>query len=471
MIEKESNVMKKQHTTMASLQREVNRYSDEKFLIPEKDKNSSLKFGLIADERLYRGLEYEGDMHFLTEENWYYTIKYNKLDFILVESSLETVTGDWSMALTDPTFESTELYKLLQVAKEQNIPTVYWFTLDHEYHELFSPVAKYFDHVFCADPRETIKLQQIGINAYTLLPAVQPSIYNRINEYGGKESKRIPGVCDGLVDILQTWDKYHELYKDLLGFGVKFFDSRNQIWKSKINDLEITSENLLSTISFESRLSLLKKANLYIDFSNRITSRTASVWNVMEAAACRLPVIIYGKVEEDILKTFTHYEVIDNFFLIELMRHQKDELYRERAAQKAWREVISKHTFSNRMQTICQKLNIEHDWVEWPSTVFMITLESLESFEKVKQELFNEYSISIESCIIDSENYGEFQLKQIKPFDHSIYIPKECENSLNIQKYLDKYYNELIRYMKNVDNKNIILDELLQQRLKKVVNV
>lgn len=470
MIEKESNVMKKQHTPMASLQREVSWYSDEKPFMPEKDKNSSLKFGLIADERLYRGLEYEGDMHFLTEENWYYTIKYNRLDFILIESSLDTATGDWSMALTDPLFESTELYQLLQVAKEQNIPTIYWFTLDHEYHELFSPVAKYFDYVFCADPKETDKLKNMGIDAETLLPAVQPAIYNAITEYDGKQVERIPAVCDGLVDVLQTWNEKQELYKDLSEFGVKFFDSRNQIWQSKVNDLEIASENLLATISFESKLALFKKANLYIDFSNRTTTRTARVWEAMEAAACRLPVIIHGKVEEDILETFTRHETIDNFFLIELVRHQKDELYRERAAQKAWREVVGNHTFSNRIQNICKKIDKEHDWNEWPSATLVTPSYRADFFKRVKENFEKINYPNKEWVFVFNGPYNEYNRIKAEMLGvenaKTIYVPSELHAGASLNAGITHAISKYVYRMDDDDiyGENYLLDIQLYLR-------
>jgi len=109
MNEVEIQTLKKRHTPMASLGREVNWHTDEKAYFPEKEKNSSLSFGLISDERLYRGLDYEGDMHYLTEDNWRVILKYTQLDFVMIESSLETTTADWQMALTDPDFENTEL--------------------------------------------------------------------------------------------------------------------------------------------------------------------------------------------------------------------------------------------------------------------------------------------------------------------------------------------------------------------------
>ena len=423
-------MIKKKFTPFASLKKEINWNVQEIPFMPEKSKNSSLKFGLIGTERLYRGLSYEGDMFFLSEDNWKITLKYEKLDFILVESCFESVTGEWSLALTDPNFANNDLYQLIVSAKRYNIPTIYWLTVDYQYHELFSKIVYYFDYIFCADPRETEILKNLGIQAETLLPAVQPAIYNGITEYPGKDVNRIPGICDGLADVIKNWDKFGDFYKELLDFNINFFDSFNQIWESKLNSLINNYENILGKISFFSRVFLFKKANIYCDFSNRETSRTERQWQVLEAAASRLPIIILGNLDqEDILNRFSWNENNERSFFIELIRHQKDELYRERIAQKTWREVVSQYTFANRMKTIAEKLDVCHSWKQSPSAALVTPSKRPEFFDRAKENFINMKYPNKEWVFVFNGPYKEFPTlkKKVESIKNAkaVYVPVE----------------------------------------------
>lgn len=51
---------------------------------PKKSKNSTLRFGCIAEERLARGLWFEGEALYLTPQNWRYVLQYASPAFVLV---------------------------------------------------------------------------------------------------------------------------------------------------------------------------------------------------------------------------------------------------------------------------------------------------------------------------------------------------------------------------------------------------
>lgn len=360
MVESDIQLIKKQHTPMASLQREVNWHSEEKPYLPEKEKNSSLKFGLIGAERLYRGLDYEGEMTFLTENNWQFALKYKQLDFVLIESCLETATGDWSLALTEPNFEDSELYQLIERAKEKKIPTVYWFTLDHEYHELFSPVAKYFDYVFCADPIETDKLNSVGIEASTLLPAFQPAIYNPVKEGITKERTGSRIISNDSINTLLKDDTWKVKSEFLSRIGTVFFDSENKVNEVISDSLFQNKLEFFGTISGKDYAYFLKSPGVYIWLGKDGLSSSVNGWKLLEAAASGRVIVSLSKIKDDL-----GLEIISapNDYASILTLLNNDSSLMDIRSQKTLLRAFEKHTFSHRIEELCRRLGIV-DFVE-----------------------------------------------------------------------------------------------------------
>lgn len=354
-----------------SLMREVSWFSG---AVPFQNKivNSSLKIGLISSARLQRGLENEADIFILTEENWPFMLKYGGLSFLLVETCLDTSTGDWQSESIGASSLESGLGKLLALARAKGIPTVYWFTMDHEYHDLFSVTAAEFDYVFCADEREIPLLAKGGIKAKYLPPAFQPALHSPLKPFRPNPVQGRFGFCDGLADIISCWHERSQLVRCLAEMGVCFGDSCNEIWKTKVRDIDIPRHLLFGTLTFEARLDLLKSAKVYCMFNSDRMTRTLQQWLAVEAAGCRTPVICRGQACKDVfLGEFAQMADSDDSFILDLIRHQKDPLYTERRGQQAWRAAHRKHTFAHRIRTICEALGIYHDWEEFPSATLI----------------------------------------------------------------------------------------------------
>src|SRR5690606_34063100 len=117
-----------------------------------------LNIGALVSGRLNAGLRYESNVHLLTPSNWRFVLEQSRLNFILIESCFETVTRDWYMAQLTQNDANAELRELLKLAKNNEIPIVYWFTKDSQYHSNYAAFAALADHVYCADPNELVLL-------------------------------------------------------------------------------------------------------------------------------------------------------------------------------------------------------------------------------------------------------------------------------------------------------------------------
>jgi hypothetical protein len=332
----------------------------------KKTKNSSLRIACVSETRLSNGLEYEGELLILTPHNWERVLRYAKPDLLLIESIWQTGMGHWHMGQNPASSEYAELVALVECARTQAIPTVFWLTKGHEYHEHYKDYARHFDAVFCADPQELDKLAQEGIKAELLLPCVQPALHNPFRHYEQRADIGLNILFDGWADADRMSDKLTVLHK-LKPFGLNIIESRYQMFRNRLEVLPELKENILGCVTPAGRLTALKYARAYATLDTTLSSITTQQWMSLEAAASRIPVVHYGILPEgDLRKDYAIECAEEADFVVEFVRYREDDLYRERAAHLGWREVNRHHTFAHRIQTICRKVGIEHDWEEYP---------------------------------------------------------------------------------------------------------
>jgi hypothetical protein len=320
----------------------------------------------VLEERLYQGLRFEGDLLLLTPQNWQQVLKYGKPDFLLMESIWETATGHWHMGQCPNAPGRDELLEMVSLAKKFSIPTVYWITKGHEYHEHYKDFSKNFDQVFCADPQEVRLLQTEGIQAEILLPCVQQAIYNPFRHYADYNAFSLGILYDGWADLDRMTDDLTVL-KEIKPYGLNIIDSRYQIFRNRLNVLPEYRDCILGCVSEQSRIQALRYAKAYITLDKTLSTQTTQQWMTLEAAASRLPVIHHGTFPENDVRKGCAIEQPDEMeFLVEFVRFQEDDLYRERLAHLGWRRTLQEHTFAHRIQKICKTIGIDHDWEEYP---------------------------------------------------------------------------------------------------------
>ena len=167
----------------------------------KKKPNSSLRIACVVEDRLYHGLRYEAEVLLLTPTNWKQLLAYGRPDFLLMESIWKTATGHWHMGQCLGSNEREELLRILATAQTMSIPTVFWITKGHEYHEHYKEFSKHFDYVFCADFIEAERLRSEGIAAEILLPCVQPATHNPFRHYKDYNACDLGIIYDGWADL------------------------------------------------------------------------------------------------------------------------------------------------------------------------------------------------------------------------------------------------------------------------------
>jgi hypothetical protein len=332
----------------------------------KKTLNSSLRMACLVEERLYQGLRFEGTIMLLTPSNWRQVLKYGKPDFLLVESIWISATGHWHMGQCPGSPYREEIVEIVRLASQLGTPTVFWITKGHEYHAHYKEVARRFDHVFCADPLEVDLLRTEGVSAHLLPPCVQPAMYNAFRHYEYYDAMRLGILYDGWADLDRMTDQLR-IIEEIKPYGLHIIESRYQIFRRRVDALTDYKNFILGCVTEKNRILAMKYASAYLTLEKTLSTQTTQQWKSLEAAACRLPVIHYGSLPVgDIRKGIISEFPAEISLLLELVRFQEDDFYRQRIAHLACRKVYLKHTFSHRINEVCRKIGITHDWTEFP---------------------------------------------------------------------------------------------------------
>ncbi|WP_435103469.1 glycosyltransferase [Arhodomonas sp. AD133] len=335
---------------------------------PRKSANSTLRIAAIVSDHLYHGLRFEGELFLLTPSNWRSILDYGSPDLLIVESTWETATGHWSLAQCTFGGEAESLVELVNAFEKAGVPTAYWLTVDQVYHHHYKDFAKNFRKVFCADYREVGRLAAEGVKSTHLPPCVQPALYNPFRKHEYYDALELGVLFDGWGDLDRRPENFDFLKEVTRDHALDIVESRYQLTKRRLEavDKEL-APCIRGCVTRESRINVLKYAKAYISTERSLSTPTTQQWMALEAAASYLPIVHLGQLNRvDVRHNLVLAEETESGFLIELYRLKQDELYRKRQAHVAWRETYQSHTFSHRLRSICEQLNVSHDWEEYP---------------------------------------------------------------------------------------------------------
>ncbi len=144
---------------------------------------SQLRVACILGPRLFDGLAGEVQLQLMTRKTWEPALRYGRPDMLLIESTWFTSTGEWHMAQSSPGADRDAIEAMVKLARELGIPTIFWMTVDSQYHDLFKEFARNFDVIFCADQASIGAFAKDGRKATLLEPAFQPRRFNPIKSH------------------------------------------------------------------------------------------------------------------------------------------------------------------------------------------------------------------------------------------------------------------------------------------------
>lgn len=143
------------------------------------------------------------------------------------------------MAQGDAGAAHHELIEIIKKANKLGVPTILWMTLDSSFHEFFFEFSQHFDYVFCADPREVELLRKDGISSRTLLPAVQPVLFNPVQDTKNDEAFDAGVLFDGWIDLVR-YPEIGATLKQLTAINLNIFQSTQMMYKKDMQGIDST---------------------------------------------------------------------------------------------------------------------------------------------------------------------------------------------------------------------------------------
>ncbi|SNR59563.1 Spore maturation protein CgeB [Methylobacillus rhizosphaerae] len=146
----------------------------------------TLKIAVVVDYFTAACLSSEARIRVMTPSNYKEVITQWKPDLVFVESAFHGTDGSWRyelakqprlLRLTKP----TAIFRLVEFAKSQGIPTVFWNKDDGPFFDAFIEVAKVFDYVFTTDEECVAKYKEqvpTHVPVNTLLMPFQPAYHS-----------------------------------------------------------------------------------------------------------------------------------------------------------------------------------------------------------------------------------------------------------------------------------------------------
>jgi spore maturation protein CgeB len=435
-------------------------------LIPAKPLKK-LKMAVIFDEFTMAAFREECELITFTPENWFEVLSANKPDLLMIESAWQGNGGSWNKRVGNYGEESLKpLFSLLKWCNENDIPTVFWNKEDPVHFDRFIEVAKKFDYIFTTDENMIPKyIEQAGhTNVFALPFAAQPKIHNPIRTVDKRENK----AC-----FAGSYYRHHkERTKDMerildcaAKYGLVIFD----------RNYEKTKKGLMPNHRFPERFDPYIQGSLkyyeidraYKGYSVMINVNTVKYSptmfsrRVFEGLACGTPVVsTYAEGIKNIFGDLVY--ISEDEYDIErafdtLLNNNKE--YR-RKSMLGIREVLSKHTYTHRLQYIINKIGLNF-WFDLPKvTVIAFAADKEEFFRILEQFNRQEYKNKELYILIDAfdgylELFNRYNRDSVKTF-----IRSYMHNYQNLLEWVETPY---IAYFSNKDyyGCNYLLDLML----------
>lgn len=337
-------------------------------------KKSSLRIAAILGDRLFQGIRFEGELLPLTPSRINSVLQYGRPDILLVESVNLSHDGFWNTSASSELSQQEAVTSVVSKARAIKLPTVFWLTVGHEEFESYRRTIELFDLIACADPKSVDLLLKEGRKAIYLPPCVQTAIFNPFRNLDDHNALDLNILFDKGADLLE-FDEARSAIEGLDGYGLTVIESRNFFWDKSmpLKGIERDKHSFASN-SPDARLAALKNSKSYLCFSRSKSTWVEQQWMALEAAACRLAVVLLGRLDSNELLSDVLIDCnSEGDLLLELCKYSKDSLYRERVAHLAWRCVNQNHTFSHRIAQLCRELGLANDCVKFPKVSVITT--------------------------------------------------------------------------------------------------
>jgi len=392
------------------------------------------KIACILDEFSYECFKYESNFIQLEPDNWEEVVNKDKPDLLFVESAWKGKNKKWQHKISAWKKSRNEiLCSLLAWCRENQIPTVFWNKEDPANHKFFIDSAKLFDYVFTSDANSIDKYKEVMDHdrIYVLPFAAQPKLHNPINRDKEKWGK---------VAFAGTWynQKYENRRKNLdillspcLDYDLHIYDRMghtphiNYLFPDKYKPC------IKGSLEYSEMLEAYKKYDVFLNVNSVEDSPTMFSRRVFEVLGCGTSIISnYSPAIESFFPGIVKLCSAERKVRQNLQVMLGNSEYRERLGMRGMREVLNKHTYRHRLETIFEYVGLPFA-KEKPGRVSIIAV--VKNLEEINNVINNylQQTYSYKNLILIIKN------RRLKPKNIGKYF--KPEDNIKIYKIKPKH--------------------------------
>lgn len=441
----ESGLRKKQKAILAEFTNsenvEINRIEN----IKEKfnrvlGKKGKLKVAAVMDEFTFHCFAPECELYQLSTCDISAQLNEFAPDFIFLESAWQGKDGEWFKKVR---YFSDELIQIIHWARKNSIPVIFWNKEDPVHFGAFLFVAKLADYVFTTDVRCIERYrQEVQHNRVALLPfAAQPKLHNPIEEFvrlnkscfAGSYYKNYPQRQADFDTLMEAVLDFTEV--DIYDRNYNSPDSQN-IFPKKYHD------NIIGGLAFDEISKAYKGYQFGINMNTIKNSPSMFARRVYELMASNT--VVVSNYSQGIERVFNKL-VINSDDKIEIRQKLSAIVHNDITYRKyrllGLREVMSKHTYQQRLSHINSVISGHSITNKLPSVAIICLVESLDEellfiqkFDKLKYDnkqllivrkyLAREFKQSEHAITFNFHDGRERLLAQLEAFEFCSFLCK-----------------------------------------------
>lgn len=328
----------------------------------------SLRVGLIADELTTECLVHECHALKLLPSNFARVLRRERPQLVLVESAWSGHRNGWKYGIASypdhPERHNGQLARMVALARELDIPTVFWNKEDSVHFERFIASAQLFDHVFTIDENCLPRYRELMPRAKTLATltfAVQPVVHRYTGtaprqaraSFVGSYSRHIHDIRRGLQDMM-----FAAASRTL---GLTVFDRNSDRRAARYRYPELPGLEVKRAVPHYATGDLYRNYIASLNVNTVMDSRTMYSRRLVEIMACGGLAVTTPALSVDTLFPGLCYVVHDETQADELFaRLKRDGLSaQDRAMMAAAAEhVAANHTWAQRLAQICDQVGV-----------------------------------------------------------------------------------------------------------------
>lgn len=321
----------------------------------------------IMDDISEECWKYEFTNYRISRHNYQKQLRYSTADFAFLESCWNGNGGAWQYAFTSPGLKHDNAQALLDLIpriRKKKIPIVFWNKEDPMHYDRYLPIAKQADIIFTTDSNkvEDYRHDVPGADVHAVPFAAQQKICNP----SGRFQRKPESVCFAGSYYSEGHDErkrqMHALLPSIIEFKGAIYDRFSKLGNDRYKFPDQFQPFIRDAVPFNEIVKLYKQFKVFLNVNTIVDSPTMMSRRVYELLACGTPVVSTpSKAIEEQFAGIVHManDAQEANKIIE--RLLTDDHYWEKTSHLGYREVMTKHTYTQRLQSIKQALGYEAD--------------------------------------------------------------------------------------------------------------